>query len=304
MKKISIWKRVLFVEEVQQWVTTKYINAVPFTKHMEDTLFPTGSVVFDALLNGYEGGIITTIYGPSGTGKTTTCLLAAIACIRSGKKVIFVDTEGSFSTFRFQQLLAGENMQGYFEKIFILKPLSFADQSKAMQRLKDLVNESIGLIIVDGISTLYRAELAKNEGIKASNSDLGLQLFYLNSIARKWNIPILMTNQVYADFEERDQVKMVGGDILKYGSKCLIVLEKYKTVRKAIIVKHRSQPENKMILFSIVEGGFALFEEQRGSSSSSSAYHPKQQSVSDKIAERFPELKDKKEFTDAAVVDE
>ncbi|MBI5072578.1 DNA repair and recombination protein RadB, partial [Candidatus Woesearchaeota archaeon] len=228
---------------------------------MEDTLFPTGSVVFDTLLSGYEGGIITTIYGPSGTGKTTTCLLAAIATIRSGKKVIFVDTEGSFSTFRFQQLLAGEDMRQYLEKIFILKPMTFADQSKAMQRLKDLVNESIGLIIVDSISTLYRAELAKNEGVKASNSDLGLQLFYLNNICRKWNIPALITNQVYADFEERDQVKMVGGDILKYGSKCLIALEKYKTVRKAIIVKHRSQPENKMILFSIVEGGFALFEE-------------------------------------------
>lgn len=295
---------MLGIEEVHDWVqakyTRKYINAVPLTKDMEDTRFPTGSVVFDALLSGYEGGIITTIYGSSGTGKTTTCLLAAIACIRSGKKVIFVDTEGSFSTFRFQQLLVGEEMQQYLEKIFVLKPMAFADQSKAVQRLKELVNESIGLIIVDSISTLYRVELAKNESVRASNSELGLQLFYLNNVARKWNIPVIITSQVYADFEERDQVKMVGGDILKYGSKCLISIEKYKTVRKAMIIKHRSQPENKIILFSIVEGGFALFDEQHASGTA--VYQPKRQSVSEKIVERFPELKDKKEFADATEV--
>lgn len=300
MDKIKTWKKVLLVEEIQQWIGAKYINVVSFSDHMQDTLFPTGSVVFNTLLSGYEGGIITTIYGPSGTGKTTTCLLAAIATIRSGKKVIFVDTEGSFSTFRFAQLLAGEDIQQYLEKIFILRPMTFADQSKAMQRLKDVVNETIGLIIVDSVSTLYRAELAKNEGVRASNSDLGLQLFYLNSVSRKWNIPVLITNQVYADFEEKDQVKMVGGDILKYASKCLIALEKYKTVRKAIIVKHRSQPENKMILFSIVEGGFSLFEEHRASQAE--VHHQVHKSVSQKIAEQFPELKNKKEFTDASEV--
>ena len=32
---------------------------------------------------------------------------------------------------------------------------------------------------------------------------------------------------------------MVGGDILKYGSKCLIEIEKYKTLRKATVIKHR-----------------------------------------------------------------
>ena len=295
-------KEVLGIDGLQDWFTTKYINAVPLSSSMKDTIFPTGSVVFDALLTGYEGGVLTVIYGSSGAGKTTTCLLAAIACIHSGKKVIFVDTEGSFSTIRFQQLLSGEKMQDFLEKIFILKPMSFADQAKTMLRLKDLVNESIGLIIVDGISTLYRIELAKQQSVKSINADLGLQLFYLNNIARKFTIPVLVTSQVYADFEEKDHVKMVGGDILKYGSKCLISLEKYKTMRKAIVIKHRSLPENKAVLFEIVEGGFAMFEEQRVSSSSAT-YQPKRQSVSDNIAERFPDLKDKKEFTDAAEVD-
>lgn len=245
--------------QLYQYVTAKYLNIPATTISMKDRLFSTGSAVFDSLLSGYEGGVLTTIYGPSGTGKTTVCLLASIAMIRGKKKVIFIDTEGSFSTIRFQQLLQ-EPLEPYLEKIFLLKPMSFSDQIKTVGRLKDLVNDSIGLVIVDSISMLYRAEIAKQEGVKTVNSELGLQLFYLNVLARKFMIPVLVTSQVYADFEERDKVKMVGGDILKYGSKCLIEIEKYKTLRKATVTKHRFIPEYKSVLFEIKEFGFQLIE--------------------------------------------
>lgn len=249
---------ILGIDELYYFVTTKYLNIIPFTTAMKEGIFPTGTDVFDALVSGYEGGILTTIYGASGTGKTTVCLLAALACIRSGKKVIFIDTEGGFSPTRFQQLLQEEDIHKYIERIFFLKPMTFSEQMKALARLKDLMNEQIGLIIVDTISMLYRVEMGKHEGVKGINAELGLQLSYLTFIARKFNIPILLTSQVYADFEDKDNVKMVGGDILKYGSKCLISLEKYKTARKAVIVKHRSLPEHKSILFEIIESGFFI----------------------------------------------
>jgi DNA repair protein RadB len=173
--------------------------------------------------------------------------------------VIFVDTEASFSTTRFQQLLQ-EPMEPFLDKIFLLRPMSFADQIKTIGKLRDLVNDSIGLVVIDSISMLYRAELAKQEGIKSVNSELGLQLFYLNTLARKFMIPVLMTSQVYADFDAKDRVKVVGGDILKYGSKCLIEIEKYKTLRKATVIKHRFIPENKSVLFEIKEKGFEAVE--------------------------------------------
>jgi hypothetical protein len=43
----------------------------------------------------------------------------------------------------------------------------------------------------------------------------------MTEIARKKKIPVLISNQVYADFEDKDKVNLVGGDLLKYGSKCL-----------------------------------------------------------------------------------
>lgn len=289
-----------FFPRIKEICTTKYLNAPATTGTMEDVLFPTGTPVFDALVSGYEGGILTALYGPAGTGKTTVCLLAAIAAIRAGKKVIFVDTEGGFSTVRFQQLLQNEAKEQYLEKIFLLKPMTFGDQTKTIARLREVVNEKIGLIIVDSISSLYRVEIAKHEGVKAINADLGLQLYYLNIIARKYMIPVLVTSQVYADFDERDKVRMVGGDIMKYGAKCLLEIEKYKTVRKVTVMKHRSLPEYRSIVFEIREHGFTAFEESKKVETLQSMKQKK--SVSEEIAARFPELKDKKEFEEAGNV--
>ena len=70
-----------------------------------------------------------------------------------------------------------------------------------------------------------------------------------------------MASQVYSDFEKKEGVKIVGGDITRYSSKCLIELQKYKTRRKAIVKKHRSLPEDKEIIFEIVEKGFSEVDE-------------------------------------------
>ena len=290
-------KRVLGIDALYDRLTTKYLNVTKPPVPMEEEWFPTGSAVFDTLLTGYESGILTTIYGPAGTGKTTVCMLAAIATMKAGKKVIFIDTESGFSTVRFKQLLQNENTDDYLQKIFLLKPGAFNDQMRSISRLKDLVNEKIGLIVVDSISMLYRIEIGKHEGVKAINADLGLQLYYLNGIARKYNIPVLITSQVYADFEEKEKVKVVGGDILKYGSKCIIAIEKYKSYRKALIVKHRSFPEAKAVVFKIEENGFTLIPSQE-----SREEEERKKTKTETFQEKYPELKGKEGFESAEIM--
>ena len=73
----------------------------------------------------------------------------------------------------------------------------------------------------------------------------------LAEISRKQEIPVIITNQVYRWDEE---TKMVGGDILKYWSKCLIELVNDKGRRTAYLRKHRSLPE-KNLAFQIVDFG-------------------------------------------------
>ena len=112
---------------------------------------------------------------------------------------------------------------------------------------------------------LYRLELGKSEDVYEVNRELGKQLSYLAEIARKKFIPVLVTNQVYSDFEEKDKVNIVGGDLLKYSSKCLIELQLTPSGnRRAILRKHRSIMAEKEIIFKIVQGGIIGTTEGKG----------------------------------------
>lgn len=233
-----------------------------------DNKIPTGSRILDIMLDGgYEKDVITTIYGPAGSGKTVLCLLCAINIARTGKKVVYVDSEGGFSLERLKQIASSISLdyKKILDDMVFLKPTSFAEQKKAFEKLKDIINEKIGLVVVDTIAMLYRLELGKSEDVQEVNRELGRQISYLTEIARKKSIPILVTNQVYTDFDDRNKVNIVGGDILKYGSKCLIELQITPNGnRRAILRKHRSIPEEKEIIFKIVEGGIIGAKESKG----------------------------------------
>ncbi|MBU1111236.1 MAG: DNA repair and recombination protein RadB [Nanoarchaeota archaeon] len=229
----------------------------------------TGAEFFDNYLRGgYEKNVVTTIYGPSGSGKTNLCLLAAVKVAEQGKKVILVDTEGGVAVERIKQLSA--SWETVLDQIIFFQPLNFEEQQEIFAGLKDFFNNehnNIGLIVVDSISMLYRLELGKSEAIFETNSALARQIASLVEIARSRDIPVLITNQVYADFNERDKVKMVGGDLLKYGSKCLIELLKRdvsnsdydQNERVIVLKKHRSLPAGEELKFKIINNGIAEF---------------------------------------------
>jgi len=229
---------------------------------------PTGSKILDKMLNGgYDKDIITTIYGPAGSGKTNLCILCTINTARLGKKVIYVDTENNFSLERFKQICDSINLnyKKILNSIIFLRPTSFEEQKKTFEKLKEVINEKVGLIVIDSIAMLYRMEIGNNDDIYEVNKELGKQLAYMKEIAGKKQIPILLSNQVYADFEDKEKVNLVGGDLLRYGSKCLIELQiTPASNRLAIIRKHRSIPEEKSITFKIVEGGIIGTKEGKG----------------------------------------
>jgi len=229
-----------------------------------DGRIPSGSKILDRMLEGgYETDIITTIYGPAGSGKTVLCLLCAINIARNNKKVIYIDTENSFSIERLKQIAL--DYKKILNQMVFLRPTSFEEQKRIFEKLKDIVNDKIGLVVFDTIAMLYRLELGKSNDIYEVNRELGRQIAYLTEIARKKNIPVLITNQVYADFEDKEKVNIVGGDLLKYGSKCLIELQITPSGnRRAILKKHRSIAEEKEITFKIVQGGVIGTKEGRG----------------------------------------
>jgi len=219
----------------------------------------SGTALIDYLLDGgYEKDVLTCIYGPPGAGKTN---LALLCCANSdslkGKKIIYIDTEGNFSVSRFKQVCS--EAEEVLKRVIVLAPVSFDEQRLAFEKLRKIVTDKIGLIVLDSVAMLYRLELGKSKDVYNVNRELGLQLSYLTEIARKKGIPVIVTNQVYADIDgQPGATRMVGGDIIKYSSKCLIEIVRHEDgSRSAILRKHRSLPDRKEVRFRIVEEGIA-----------------------------------------------
>lgn len=229
------------------------------------------------LFGGYERDIITMIAGSPGSGKTNFAMLAACSQAKKGNKVIFVDTEGGFSVDRVKQIVGSEEViEKILENILILNPTNFDEQKKDFVRLLGAVkNGHVGLIVVDSMAMLYRLEIgdaiqsdSDADKIKEINREVAKQMRALAEISRKQNIPVIITNQVYSEFVSEEEFKnqkerktnIVGGDLFKYWSKCIIELKNSPGVgsvkRKAVLLKHRSMPEKEMGFVIKNEGVF------------------------------------------------
>lgn len=229
---------------------------------MKTEKISTGSYDFNTwLYGGYEKDVITMIAGPPGCGKTNLAILASCSQAKKGNKVIFVDTEGGFSVERIKQIVNSEDYEKILENILLLEPTNFEEQKKSFFKLLNSVkNEHVNLIIIDGMAMLYRLELGDaikskdDEKIKETNREIAKQMRVFAEIARKQKIPVIITNQVYSDFLSGEDLKkgvergtnIVGGDLFKYWSKCIIELKLDGNKRKAILLKHRSLPQKEI----------------------------------------------------------
>lgn len=224
---------------------------------MEVERVSTGSEPIDSFLKGgLETGIITNVFGESGSGKTNFCVQVAAHLASEGEKVVYIDTEKGFSAERFKQIASEKAL----ENIVLNEPLDFDEQEEAINSLGSIVDEhDPAIIIVDSMVSLYRLK-AKGDQIQEVNQRLSQQLSKLSKIARKNEIPVLVTNQVYTSFDEND-LELVGRDVPRYWSKCLIKLSTVENgVRKIEIEKHRSMPEGKSSQFKLTNSGLEKVE--------------------------------------------
>ncbi len=208
---------------------------------------PTNSPLDKLLGGGLELDAITNVYGPAGSGKTNIALITSLSCLKD-KKVIYMDTEGSFSLERFTQLGGTEKD---LKNIIMVHVHDWKEQNDKMHEFESVVEKEkkIGVIIVDSLVALYRLEL-DDTNFQKVNKQLATQYSILSRITRKYGIPILVTNQVYS---AGDRIELTSRTIAKYWSKTLIELKKLEKEnhRIAILRKHRSLPEGRSVEFEI-----------------------------------------------------
>jgi DNA repair protein RadB len=216
----------------------------------------TGVPALDALLGGgLETRTITQIYGEPASGKSSICLVAAVTCLRAGQPVIYIDSEG-FSIERFRQI-AGEETEKFADRLFLFEPLDFEHQgSMIAEAEKVLKAHKPGLLVMDSATALYRTDLEKG---KDALQALTKQMIHLLGYCKRYEIPVIITNQVYMD-PARNTFFGLGGVALEHLSKVIVKLEKTDTpgLRRARLVKHRSRPEGASFLFTIVEEGIRV----------------------------------------------
>ncbi len=207
----------------------------------------------DKLLEGgLEFGCVTNFYGPPASGKSQVCFCAAVSAIANGKKVLFVDTEGGFSQERLQQISDGSVLN----KIILLEPKDWGEQKETIRKIESICKaEPVGLIVIDSIVALWRLAISEQNATEV-NRELATQLSILSKISREQNIPVLITNQVYADIDS-GKIELSSRNIVKWWSKNLIELMHAGRTgcRIARIVKARALPEDKQIEFQIAQEG-------------------------------------------------
>ena len=184
---------------------------------------------------------LTFIYGEPSTGKTTLVKLAAIEQAKQGKKVVYIDTEEGFNLERVKQL-AGEDFEEVLKNLIVFKSKRFREQNRAIKSLPSMKN--ISLIIVDTIGRYYRLKVKENPDVY--NLHINKQFNILKTLSE--NIPIVITNQVYANPETK-QIVMVGGNRFERWGDRIIKLE--KEPRKIVF----ERPEKKWGKFEIKEKG-------------------------------------------------
>ncbi|MDD1719490.1 MAG: DNA repair and recombination protein RadB [Methanoregulaceae archaeon] len=219
---------------------------------------PSGFAPLDAILGGgFERRTITQFYGEPASGKSTFCVIAAVACLRSGRSVVFIDTEG-FSIERFGQV-AGAGAESLAERLFLYEPVDFDQQGIMIAGSEQILRtRDPGMIVLDSATGLYRTNLERG---RDAMQRLTKQMVHLLGLAKRYDIPALITNQVYMDVV-RNTYCGLGGTALEHISKAIIQTSRVDGFRRATLVKHRSQPAGGCFDFEITPAGVELHGRQ------------------------------------------
>ncbi|WP_455391469.1 DNA repair and recombination protein RadB [[Eubacterium] cellulosolvens] len=208
----------------------------------------------DLLGGGIEAGAVTEFYGEGGAGKTNICLQLSMNCVLQGKKPIFIDTEGV--SFERLEQICGKRYSKIYPEIIFFSPFSLSDQEQMVQEAVKIIENSveIGLLVLDSGTVFYRMSLGcEDEQVQRQN--LSRQIILILANARKFDLPVVITNQVFHDIES-GVLSPIGGHILYHNAKAIIRLDRVTdNVRRATIIKHRSLAEGLNCEFKITNKG-------------------------------------------------
>ncbi|WP_058994900.1 DNA repair and recombination protein RadB [Haloarcula sp. CBA1127] len=220
---------------------------------------PTGCDAIDELLGGgLERGAVTQVYGPPAAGKTNFALSAVMEVAAAGDAALYIDTEG-LSADRMEQVASGrargtaQTVDDLAGRLIITEALDYDEQAEAVQDAAEFAAE-VELIVLDSATGFYRLRRDDEDGGETLR-DVARQITHLLSLARKHDIAVLYTNQVFTD-PDSDRSTALGGHTLNHWSGAIVRLDRFRGGnRRATLEKHRAKPAGDTAQFRITDSG-------------------------------------------------
>ena len=226
---------------------------------------PTGCAPVDDLLGGgLERGAATQIYGPPAAGKTNLVLSAAVEAAADGGAALYVDTEG-VPIDRLEQLAGAragpdQTVETIAERVFISEAHSWDEQAEAVQDAGEFA-ERVDLVVLDSATGFYRLERTVQDDGEALRG-VARQITHLLSLARKHDLAVAFTNQVFQD-PDSDRTRALGGNTIDHWSAAILRLDRFRGGnRRARLEKHHSREVGGQAQFKITGEGLAAGDQR------------------------------------------
>lgn len=163
----------------------------------------TGSKHLDELIGEVPTHVVTEFAGPPGSGKTQLCHQLSVNVQLPpergglGGRALFIDAEGTFRPERIMKMAdsVGLNSEEVLKNILYARVANTQKLINLVSKLEQVCLEhSVKLVVIDTISSLFRAELP--DSLERARR-LGCLAKMLVLEAAKLGVAIVVTNQVY-----------------------------------------------------------------------------------------------------------
>ncbi len=231
------------------------------------TKISLGCKSLDNLLGGgIETQAITEVYGQFGSGKTQIGFQLAVNAQLPkeqgglGGRVIWIDTENTFRPERIVQIAKALKMdpEKTLKNIFVSRAFNSEHQILLVEKLPEKIEEeNIKLIIIDSITSHFRADFVGRGELASRQQKLNRHLHQLQRLADAYNLSVYITNQVMArpDILFGDPIQAIGGHVLAHQATYRCYLRRGReNTRICRLVDSPGLPEGEAV-FKVTEDG-------------------------------------------------
>ena len=240
-------KAVKMVGEAREMMGFTFITARDLLEREKTRMrCTTGSRAFDSLLaGGVETQAVTELVGEYGVGKTSVCFKLCVTAQQPpeegglGGRVLFFDTEGTFSAMRIQQIAEamGLDPKPILDGIIISRAYTSDHQAFLLDHgFKICQEQNIKLVIVDSVISHFRSEYVGRESLPERQQRLNQYMHKLLRLAELYNLAVVVTNQAQADPAAffGDPNRAAGGHVLAHACTHRVFLRKVRRSTKRI----------------------------------------------------------------------